>query len=175
MDGKNSIIYKQVKKIVHKFGTNNPMQIARESNITIKYLNDLEDLLGLYTVFERKRFIFLNNNLDEYMMRMVLAHELGHDTLHRHLTKDRPFQEHVLFDITSQPEYEANIFAAHLLLDDNQVMELIENDYTDVEIAGLLNVNLNLLMFKLNEMNKYGTSYKLRHEPKGDFFTKIKP
>lgn len=74
-----------------------------------------------------------------------------------------------LFDITSQPEYEANIFAAHLLLDDNEVMELVKSKYTDVEIAGILNVNINLLIFKMNEMNRYGANYNLRYAPKDDF------
>lgn len=175
MDSNNSLIHKHVKKIINKFGTNDPFKIAKESNITIKYLNNLEDLLGIYAVFERKRFIFLNANMDEYMMRMVLAHELGHDTLHRHLTKNGPFHEYELFDITSQPEYEANIFAAHLLLDDDEVTRLAKDNRTDVEIAGMFNVNINLLIFKMNEMNRYGANYNLRHAPKGNFFKKIRP
>ncbi len=175
MDSNNSLIHKRVKKIINKFGTNDPFQIASESNVTVKYLNDLEDLLGVYAVFERKRFIFLNNQMDEYMMRMVLAHELGHDVLHRHLTKNSPFHEYELFDITSQPEYEANIFAAHLLLDDSEITELAKDNHTDVEIAGILNVNINLLIFKMNEMNRYGANYNLRHAPKGNFFKKIRP
>ena len=164
MDSNNSLICKRVKKIVRKFDTNDPFEIAKEST-----------LLGMYTAIERNRFIYLNSNMEEYMMRMVLSHELGHDTLHRHLTKSNPFYEYELFDITSQAEYEANIFASHLLIDDDEVIELINNNYTDVEIASFLNVNVNLLIFKMNEMNRYGANYKLRHAPKGNFFKKIKP
>ena len=129
----------------------------------------------MYTVIERNRFIFLNSNMEEYMMRMVLAHELGHDTFHRHLTRNAPFKEYQIFDITSQAEYEANIFAAHLLLDENKIVELANKGYTDVEIASTLNVNINLLVFKMNEMNRYGANYNLRHAPKGNFFIEIKP
>ncbi|WP_312908739.1 ImmA/IrrE family metallo-endopeptidase [Tissierella praeacuta] len=175
MNSNNSSIYEQVRKIIRKFDTNDPFKIAKESNIKIKYLDNATDLLGMYTVIQRNRFIFLNSNMEEYMMKMVLAHELGHDALHRHLTKNSPFHEYELFNITSQPEYEANIFAAHLLLDDDEVMELANKKYTDVEIAGILNVNINLLIFKMNEMNRYGTNYNLRHAPQGNFFKKINP
>ena len=173
MDSKNTLIYNRVKDIVHKFDTNDPFRIAEESNIKIKYLDNANNLLGMYTIIQRNRFIFLNSNMEEYMMRMVLAHELGHDTFHRHLTKNSPFQEYEIFNITSQLEYEANIFAAHLLLDEDQIVELINEEYTDVEIASILNVNINLLVFKMNEMNRYGTNYNLRHPPKGNFFIKI--
>lgn len=175
MDSNSSLIYKRVKKIVHKFDTNDPFEIAKESNIKVKYFNDATILLGMYTAIERNRFIYLNPKMEEYMMRMVISHELGHDTLHRHLTKNNPFYEYELFDITSQAEYEANIFASHLLIDDDQVIELIKNNYTDVEIASILNVNVNLLIFKMNEMNRYGANFKLRHAPEGNFFKKINP
>lgn len=175
MDFKNTLIYNRAKSIIRKFDTNNPFRIAEESNIKIKYLDKPTKLLGMYTVIERNRFIFLNSNMEEYMMRMVLAHELGHDAFHRHLTKNSPFKEYQIFDITSQAEYEANIFAAHLLLDENQIVELANEGYTDVEIASTLNVNINLLVFKMNEMNRYGANYNLRHAPKGNFFKEMEP
>lgn len=174
MDYRNNHIYERVQKMIRKFGTRDPFEIAKESNIKIKYLDRVTDLLGMYTIIQRNRFVFLNSNMEEYMMKMVLAHELGHDTLHRHLTKNSPFQEYEIFDITSQPEYEANIFAAHLLLDDAEIMKLAKKEYTDVEIASILNVNINLLIFKMNEMNRYGRDYNLRYAPKGDFFREIK-
>ncbi len=60
-------------------------------------------------------------------------------------------------------------------MDDDEVMELANKKYTDVEIAGILNVNINLLIFKMNEMNRYGANYNLRHAPQGNFFKKINP
>jgi len=175
MNYKKNIIYTKVQKIINKFGTSDPFEIVKYSNIKIKYINNITNLLGMYTVIERNRFIFLNSNLEDYMLKMVLAHELGHDSLHRHLTKKTSFQEYELFDIVSQPEYEANIFAAHLLINDKDVISLLEEGYTDVEIAGILNININLLIFKMNEMNRYGANYNIRTTPKGDFFKKIKP
>lgn len=173
MNNKNSYIYNEVNKLINKYKTRNPFEIAEALNIKVKYLDKANKLLGFYTVIERNRFIFLNSNLDSYMARMILAHELGHDRLHKHLTRKVIFQEYELFNITSQSEYEANIFAAHLLLSDDEVSELVNKGLTDVEIAGLLNINVNLLIFKMNEMNRYGANYNLREAPRSDFLKKL--
>ena len=50
--------------------------------------------------------------LDENMLRIVCAHELGHDQLHRNMAKTTPIHEFMLYDMKSKPEYEANIVAA---------------------------------------------------------------
>lgn len=110
-------LYEQANRIVKKAGTRNPINVARELGIEIYWHDNLEDLLGLFTVIKKKRAIVLNNRLEEYMLRMVMTHEIGHDTLHRDLAKNSTFQEFVLFDIKSQAAYEANIFASHLLID----------------------------------------------------------
>ncbi len=55
-----------------------------------------------------------NNSLDENMLRIVCAHELGHDQLHRNMAKTTPIHEFMLYDMKSKPEYEANIVAAEI-------------------------------------------------------------
>jgi len=35
----------------------------------------------------KHRIIFLNNNLVDYILKIILAHEIGHDTYHRNLAK----------------------------------------------------------------------------------------
>lgn len=56
----------------------------------------------------------------------------------------------------------ANIFAAYLLLYDGEIRKLANYKLTGIEIAGLLNVNINLLMFKMNEINRFGANNNLR-------------
>ena len=51
---------------------------------------NFSSLKGMYRVIKRNRFIFLNNSLDENMLRIVCAHELGHDQLHRNMAKTTP-------------------------------------------------------------------------------------
>ena len=50
------------------------------------------------------------------MKRIVCAHEIGHDRLHRALAKKHGLQEFVLYDMATKPEYEANIVATEILL-----------------------------------------------------------
>ena len=82
-------------------------------------------LKGMYRVIKRNRFIFLNNSLDENMLRIVCAHELGHDQLHRNMAKTTPIHEFMLYDMKSKPEYEANIVAAEILMDSDEVLRNI--------------------------------------------------
>ena len=40
-------------------------------------------------------------------------------------------------------------------------------------MAATLGVNVNMLIFKIHEMNKQGAELKLRESPKSDFFKDI--
>jgi len=55
---------------------------------------------------------------------MVLAHEIGHDQLHRkECVNGASFHESRIFSPLNHYEIEANIFAAHLLIPDDEVIE----------------------------------------------------
>lgn len=56
-------------------------------------------------------------------------------------------------NITNTTEYEANLFAASLLLDETIIEELISDGYDIVQIARQLGTNVNLLLLKLQQMN----------------------
>lgn len=167
-------IYKKAENLIKKYKTRNLFEIAENMGLHLYFCDDFKNLLGMYKVIQRRRCIFLNNNMDENLMTMVLAHEMGHDVLHRELSKSLSFQEYELLDIKSKPEYEANVFASHLLIDDEKLLSLIHEKYDVVQIASLMEVNVNLLLIKLNELNKLGTDYNLAYIPSGDFLKKIK-
>ena len=61
-----------------------------------------------------------------------------------------------LFNITDETEYEANLFAANLLVDDETLLELLRSGQDIVAAARALGVNVNLLAIKLAEMKKAG-------------------
>ena len=144
------------KGLIKKYKTNDPFVIAKALGIEILYSDDLKRLKGMYRVIKRNRFIILNNKNSPEMSRIVCAHELGHDQLHREFAKNTPFQEFVLYDMASRHEYEANVFAANLLLDDSEVLEYIENGYDTLQIASATETDINLVALKVDYLIRNG-------------------
>ena len=89
------------------------------------------------------------------LRKTVLAHELGHDQLHRkECVKGATFHESRIFNPCDRFEIEANIFAAHLLIPDEDVITMIKYSESDRELADELGVDINLLNLKISEMAK---------------------
>ena len=154
-------IYNAAMSLVNKYGTRDPKKICRKLGIGL-YFKDLGECLGLYICKLKRRNIIVNENLSEAQTLMILAHELGHDRLHRKLAKEGAFQELQLFDTPSSTERDANAFAAHLLIDDSELMEYITYYQYDVgHIAGAMSLNPNLVMMKLAEMNRMGHHFNV--------------
>ena len=146
--------------------------IAKEIGIHILYNDNYEKLLGMYCVFRGQRFITLNSRLDDIWLPMVTAHEIGHDQLHRELLTG-PFTEYVLFPQRDITEYEANACASHLLLDNEDVYESLREGKDIQTIAREENVDLNLLLIKLQEMRALGYPLKPGDSADSTFFRKI--
>ena len=89
------------EKLVKRCGSRDPFEIARQLGINVMLCENFGSLKGMYRVIKRNRFIFLNNSLDENMLRIVCAHELGHDQLHRNMAKTTPIHEFMLYDMKS--------------------------------------------------------------------------
>jgi len=131
-------------------------------------------LKGMYKVIERNRYMFINANLRERVQRVVCAHELGHDALHRELAANSALKEFMLYDMATRPEYEANVFAAEILLDDNEIYSMIKNGCDLPNIAGEFNTDYNLLLIKMNEMTKKGYDLRLSLDADTRFLGKIR-
>lgn len=58
-------------------------------------------------------------------------------------------------------EYEANAFAAHLIIDDDDIYSMSKEKYDVVQMAKMLNVNINLVLIKLQELNKLGDDFRV--------------
>ena len=147
--------------LVKRCGTRDPFRIAHELGIEIMFCSDFGTLKGMYRVIKRNRFIFINDDLSGQMQRIVCAHELGHDQLHRNLAKGNALQEFMLYDMTTKPEYEANIVAAEILLDTDEVLEYIyQYGYTSEQIARAMHTDINLVALKIAHLAE--TGYNLR-------------
>lgn len=167
-------IYSKATEMVKQTGTRNPMKIASEIGVMLRYSEELDKLLGLYTYRWKHRIILLNDKMEEIMARMVCAHELGHEALHRDIAKGEGLKEFVLFNMKDTTEYEANAFAAHLIIDDDDIYSMSKDKYDVVQMAKMLNVNINLVLIKLQELNKLGYDFRVPCEADNFFFCKPK-
>ena len=165
--------HKRAREIIRQVGRRDMRQVAKELNIKVLYNENFSKLLGMYFCQWRHRFIFLNTNLDDIWQNMVLAHEIGHDQLHRDIAKQQQMHEFELFRLNSRTEYEANAFAAHLLMDTDAVYAELKEGCDEFTLAQKMNCNINLTLIKLQEMAKLG--YDIRPSDRADsqFFKKI--
>lgn len=122
------LIRKRVNQIVSKYKTNEPRIILREKQIKI-LRSPLGGKFAYKTTYKRSSVITLDENLDEYEERYILAHELGHIVLHK--GQSTTFYRANNFGNIPKIEREANEFATLLLLHgqmyDNKYDALREN------------------------------------------------
>lgn len=157
--GQTDSIIKAANRIIRRFDTRDPWRLADDLGILVKEY-PLGSLKGMYTIIERNRFIFLNDDLDEVMRNIVLLHEIGHDQLHR--KEATTFQEFSLFDMTAnQMEYEANLFAAQIALPDDDILEQVHNGYSVAQIARAMNSDINLVAIKVSELVARGHEFRV--------------
>ncbi len=161
-------IYDMVAEVTRKYKTRDPFALADSMDIDVDFA-DLGSLKGFYIVYNCNRFVVLNKSLTETLSGVILAHELGHDLLHRHLAENGGIKESSFFDMKSRPEMEANIFAANLLISDKEVMSYAEDGYTVEEMAKDLYVPYPLALIKINDMNSRGYKLNIPYIPKADF------
>ena len=160
-------------ELIAEYCTRDPFQIAFLMDVAVKFINTKRQK-GLCAIFDGYPFIFINQNLSEQMQRMTCAHELGHVLLHKDiLTGNVPLLEYELFDIRNSTEYEANVFAANLLIDETELNEQIAEGGDVVSIASALDINVNLLLIKLIEMRRSGKELNVPFTPERGFLGRI--
>lgn len=152
-------IHTLAQELVDRFGTRDPFAIAGELGAHIKFVDNFVSLKGMYRVILGERYIFISNHLEERTQRIVCAHELGHDQLHRALATHSIIQEFMLYDMNSRPEYEANLFAAALLLDDESIQECAADGCDVLQTAMRLETDINLVLIKMAQMNERGHNF----------------
>ena len=162
-------IASRANKMTADYATRNPFVIAKDLGIHVFFTKELTKLKGMYFIMKRNRYIYINDNLDARTKRIVCAHELGHDQLHRDLAKLGALQEFVLYDMSTRPEYEANVFAASLLLDENEMLSYIyDYNYDSEQIARVMGTDINLVALKAAQLTSKG--YRLNPlESRADF------
>jgi len=138
---------KDIKQLVtyyvRKFNTRNPYELAKCLHVQIQ-IGQLGSQAGCYMFLKNHKCIFLNEDLDESEMRLVLAHELGHAIMHR--KENCYFIRNKTLMLTSKIEIEANTFAAELLIPDELIFE--HPDMPADQLARLAGYNEKIMNFK---------------------------
>jgi len=155
-------IIRRARALVSRFDTRDPFAIARQLGIEVLRVDSLKRLKGMYRVIKRNRFIILNDKNVPQMDRIVCAHELGHDQLHREFARDGALKEFMLYDMHSRQEYEANVFAANLLLEDERVLDMVRRGYDIAQAAAALHTDINLVALKVDSLVRAGYDLRLQ-------------
>lgn len=169
MSFKTSEIAARANGLVRRYGTRDPYRLAEELGITVMP-RDFVSQRGAYKVILRNRFIFIKSDLPPVMEKIVLLHEIGHDSLHRaEAVRMGGFEEFNIFDMRDdRMEYEANIFASQISLPDDDILEHIENGLDIQQIAKAMSSDINLVALKVDTLVSQG--YRLRRqEHRSDF------
>lgn len=135
--------------LIQKYNTSNIYELCDYLNITIKK-DKLGSIKGYFLNIYNDIFITLNENLEEWEEPIVLAHELGHILLHTEA--NICFLRKYTFYIKDKYENEANEFAAHILITDDELKEF-KYGYECVTIEQLskhFKVPKELVLYKLS-------------------------
>ena len=151
-------IFDTVQTVITEYGTRDPFELCDALNI-ILIITDLDSLQGMLTFIDDEPIILISSKIDDRQQRIVCAHELGHFFLHPEIVKEKCLREFEIFNMCDKIEYEANVFACHLLIDDNKMLEHFKDGYTAFEVAMILGYNVDLLSLKMNEMNGRGYNF----------------
>ena len=160
-----AVVCDAVKSVKRKYCESDPFRLCREMGIKLilhPLGTEADAIKGFYAENFRIRTIVINSDLPEVIQKITLAHELGHAVLHRR-SGFQGFHDYAMFNECVHTEKEANLFAAELLLEDEDVLEALNMDTTFFAAAAELSVPMELLDFKFRIMKWRG--YKLMESP----------
>ena len=109
--------YKQtVTDLCKQHMTTDPFDLADKLGVFLLKQDLGKEIDGFYVRSRGRSFICLNSSLPDHLIRLALAHELGHAVLHPDLNSVW-LKQHTLY-AGSRYEREADLFAIHLLMQD---------------------------------------------------------
>lgn len=169
-------IVNAVYRLQKKYDETDPFRLAKAMKVQIRLrsMGSYDGCCkGFFVVSRRIKHITINSDLSDLLQRVVMAHELGHCVLHKDYAFSAPFHEANMFAYTDSKEYEANIFAAELLLPDDKVLQLLNIGEPFFEAAKELYVPYELLDFKIRILKKKGYQVEAPIMSQGDFLKNV--
>lgn len=161
-------IIETVEKLIKKYDTRDPYELCKCLGIKIHFYDMEKKLKGFFFYQSRQKNIVIDSNVNDILERILVAHELGHAVLHAQIAMMKGFQDMEVLDGSSLEEDEANFFAAELLLEDSEVLELL-SEYSFFETAKQLYVPAALLDYKFTLLHEKGELVNPMYIRKSDF------
>ena len=152
-------IHKTARRAVKKHGEDDPARLARELGFIVLYQNmgtDETSCKGFFIRQSKVTAIVVNGDLPLRVRRLVIAHELGHALLHAEQLESGLLGDASIFDSGSLMEYQADMFAAELLIPDDKAKRLFRAGATFYQAATVLGVPEELLDYKLRSLRNRG-------------------
>lgn len=100
--------------------------------------------------------ITVNSDLSEAMKNVVLYHELAHYILHVRTGLSEAIHDADVYDAVSEAEYEANLLAAELSVEDADALEALRDTGDFYAAAGTLCIPWEVLAFKVRILRAKG-------------------
>ena len=152
-------IIETAEKILEEYGGRDIFETATNAGAKVWY-RQLGGLKGFYICENGFRYIVINADLDNVLKKVVCAHEFGHDILHRKLSVGG-IRENTLFLDTNKTEREANIFAACVLISDEEILEQISYQSDIESVSSSLGYPCEIVKYKLHAMNCKGYKFNV--------------
>lgn len=137
-------IKKRADHLARFFRSRDPFEIVRGLNVILVYY-PLDGVRGFYQYFQRNNIIYIDEKLPKHEQAFVLAHELGHMFLHKR--SNAIFMDTRTQFNMSKYETEANLFAMHLLISDENIEEYQE--FTIEQISRIFGYSQELMQLKM--------------------------
>lgn len=185
--------YQNPEYLVKWAGTRNPSKIAKKRQFAVIedskpdsnlpgftcFVGNFAEIHINLAYFERlkKENPYYTDEDIENDKRQVIAHELGHASLHRKEAALMPYKtilEFSVFDDSTRMETEANEFASIILIDKDELLSYRNEGLSYLEVARLMRVNVNLLMYRIQMLRREGYEFNdLPYLPKNNFMGHI--
>ena len=102
----------RARNLIRKHGTTDPWRIAREMKFDVMFLPLPDRVNGMWRRVLGRKYIVIDDALDEWQQKAVLCHELGHYLMHRDYASYSMAGR--TFFSNARCEHEANRFAAEI-------------------------------------------------------------
>ena len=165
--------------LVAEYRSRNPFVIAEALNIPVFHHSHPESGLAVCSmmmghnlpVIHINSAFFSDDEEGEDDMLQVGAHELGHAINDKdEMRKNGPLMEYEIFNVKTVREVNANKFSARIRIDLDELDDLVHSGYDYIQLARALHVNVNLILYRLQDLNEEkGRSINISVHPDSGF------